>query len=281
MKLARIRTRGAIHLARVESSGFVCLATESDHPAADVLRETLAHGIPADGVTIAPEDVEILSPIARPSKFVAIGLNYRDHVEETGAALPQAPLIFMKSPTTIVGPTDRIEFDPSLTTQVDHEAELGVVIGRRCRGVSPHEALDHVLGYTVVNDISARDLQLGDGQWTRGKSLDSFGPVGPFIVGTDELGDGSGLRVRCLVNGEVRQDGTTDDFVFGVAQVVSHISQAMTLEPGDLIATGTPAGVGFTRTPPLFLADGDILETEIAQIGQLRNELVACSTTSP
>jgi 2-keto-4-pentenoate hydratase/2-oxohepta-3-ene-1,7-dioic acid hydratase in catechol pathway len=278
MKLARIRTGAAVHLARVESSGFVLLATESDHPAADVLRETLADGIPTDGVTIAPEEIEILSPIARPSKFLAIGLNYRDHARETGAALPEAPLIFMKSPTTIVGPTDRIEFDPLLTAEVDHEAELGVVIGRRCRGVDPDEALDHVLGYTIVNDVSARDLQLGDGQWTRGKSLDTFGPVGPFIVGTDELGDGSGLRVRCLVNGEVRQDGTTDDFVFGVAQVVSHISKAMALEPGDLIATGTPAGVGFTRTPPLFLANGDILETEIERIGRLRNELVSRPT---
>ena len=207
----------------------------------------------------------------RPGKVVAIGRNYRDHAAESGAEPPPAPLIFAKFPTSVVGPGADVRWDPALTSQVDYEAELAVVIGRRARRLSPAEALDAVLGYTCLNDVSARDLQFGDGQWVRGKSLDTFCPLGPAIVTGDELGDAADLAIRCLVNGDERQSARTSDLYFGVAQIISHCSQAFTLEPGDVIATGTPAGVGAFRKPPVWLADGDEMIVEIEGIGRLVN----------
>ena len=226
--------------------------------------EGTSGGRPLDRVRLGP-------PVPDPGKVVAIGLNYADHVAETGAKMPVAPLVFAKFPSTIVGPGDDITWDRALTDQVDYEAELGVVIGRRARNVSEAEALDHVFGYTCLDDVSARDLQFGDGQWVRGKSLDTFCPIGPWIVTADEIPDPQALRIECLVNGEALQSSTTANMVFGVRTLIAHCSRAFTLEPGDIIATGTPAGVGSSRSPKRFLKDGDEVVIRIEKIGDLRN----------
>jgi len=199
-----------------------------------------------------------LAPV-EPSKIIGIGRNYREHAKEMGAAVPTAPLMFLKAPSSLLDPEGVIELPPE-SAAVEHEAELGVVIGKRARRVPASEAMAHVLGYTAVGDITARDLQRADGQWARAKSFDTFCPVGPVLVGGL---DPAALDVQARVNGAVRQSGNTRDMIFGVADLVSYASAAMTLEPGDLIATGTPAGVG-------PLASGDTLEIEVGQIGVLR-----------
>lgn len=216
-------------------------------------------------------ETELLAPVPRPGKVVAIGRNYKEHAAEEGADPPSAPLIFAKWPSSVIGHDAEIRWDPQLAGQVDYEAELAVVIGRRARGVTTRDALDYVLGYTCLDDISARDLQFGDGQWVRGKSLDTFCPMGPWIVTTDEIPDPQGLAIRCLVDGEVLQDANTAQMFFGVAEIVSYCSRSFTLEPGDVIATGTPAGVGAFRTPPRFLADGERVAVEIEGVGRLEN----------
>ncbi len=215
--------------------------------------------------------VKLLAPVSDPTKVVAIGLNYKDHAHEQNVPLPKAPLIFAKFPSSVVGPFDSISWDPALTQQVDYEVELGVVIGKRARRVSEADALDYVFGYMVINDISARDLQFGDKQWVRGKSLDTFCPTGPFIVTADEIADPQKLAIRCLVNGNIMQNSSTAQMVFGVRELVSFCSQAFTLEPGDLIATGTPSGVGTFRKPPFYLKNGDVVTTEVEGIGRIEN----------
>jgi 2-keto-4-pentenoate hydratase/2-oxohepta-3-ene-1,7-dioic acid hydratase in catechol pathway len=215
--------------------------------------------------------VRLAAPIPDPGKIVAIGLNYADHAAEGNVPVPSAPLVFAKFPTTIVGPNDDVVWDRGLTDKVDYEAELGVVIGRAARGVSEDSALDHVFGYTCVNDVSARDLQFGDGQWVRGKSLDTFCPVGPWIVTADEIADPQALTIECLVNGWGMQSSTTANMFFGVRTLISYCSRAFTLEPGDLIATGTPAGVGVYKKPPRLLRNGDEMIVRIEGIGDLHN----------
>jgi 2,4-didehydro-3-deoxy-L-rhamnonate hydrolase len=213
-------------------------------------------------------------PIDRPSKIVCVGLNYRDHAEEQGAPLPERPILFAKWPNTLAGPGDPIVV-PSISTKVDYEAELGVVIGSRVRGVSRENALEAVRGYLCLNDVSARDLQFADGQWTRGKSPDTFCPVGPELVPASEVSDPQALAIKAILNGEVMQDSSTANMVFGVAEVIEFISQAITLEPGDLIATGTPAGVGAFRDPPVFMQPGDEVTIEIEGLGALTNPVRA------
>ena len=213
-------------------------------------------------------------PIERPGKIICVGLNYHDHAEEQGAELPEEPLLFAKWPTALIGPGDPIVIPP-LVTKCDYEAELGVVIGARVRGVSKENALEAVRGYLCANDVSARDLQFKDGQWTRGKSVDTFCPVGPRLVPVEEIPDPHDLRIRAIVSGEVLQDSTTAKLIFGVDDVISHASQTMTLEPGDLILTGTPAGVGVFRDPPRLLRAGDDVTIEIERIGSLTNSVVA------
>jgi 2-keto-4-pentenoate hydratase/2-oxohepta-3-ene-1,7-dioic acid hydratase in catechol pathway len=238
--------------------------------ALSAIRESAnADRIQRDGRPLA--DMALLAPVPRPRKVVAIGRNYREHAAEEGAEQPSAPLIFAKFASSVVGPGADVRWDPGLTGQVDYEAELAVIIGKLTRAVPAERVLDFVFGYTCLNDVSARDLQFGDGQWTRGKSLDTFCPMGPVVVTTDELGDAGDLAIRCLVNGEERQSARTSDLFFGVAEIVSHCSQAFTLEPGDVIATGTSAGVGAFRTPPVWLADGDEVVVEIERIGRLVN----------
>jgi 2-keto-4-pentenoate hydratase/2-oxohepta-3-ene-1,7-dioic acid hydratase in catechol pathway len=238
--------------------------------AIDALREAMDDGHIAEAGR--PLDAaELLAPVPRPGKIVAIGRNYREHAREEGVEPPSAPLIFAKWPSSVVGHRAEVCWDPSLTGQVDYEAELAVVIGRTARRVTADEALDYVLGYTCLNDVSARDLQFGDGQWVRGKSLDTFCPMGPVLVTADEIDDPQDLAISCSVGDEQLQAARTSAMYFGVADLISYCSISFTLEPGDVIATGTPGGVGVFREPPRFLGDGDRMTVEIERIGRLEN----------
>jgi 2,4-didehydro-3-deoxy-L-rhamnonate hydrolase len=211
--------------------------------------------------------------VEKPQKIVCVGLNYRDHAEEQGVALPERPLLFAKWPNTLIADGDQIRIPP-VTRQVDYEAELGVVIDRRASRVPVVDALDVVRGYVVANDVSARDLQFSDGQWVRGKSLDTFLPVGE-LVPASRVADPQALRIRAVLNGKVMQDSSTANMVFGVAEIVAFVSEAITLEAGDLILTGTPAGVGAFRTPPVWLQAGDEIRIEIDTVGAITNPVVA------
>ena len=208
--------------------------------------------------------------ITRPGKIVCVGLNYHDHAEEGGAELPKAPLLFAKWSNTLIGHGDPIVL-PAESKEVDYEAELGVVIGTTAKHVSERDALDVVQGYICVNDVSARDLQFADGQWTRGKSPDSFCPVGPRLVPREEIDDPQALAIRCVLNGETMQDSSTSQMIFSVAEIIAYVSRVITLEPGDLIATGTPAGVGVFRDPKVLLKDGDEVTVDIEGLGALTN----------
>jgi len=234
----------------------------------DALRGALERDPGSSARPIA--SLRLLAPV-RPAKIIAVGRNYREHAAEEAAALPSAPLLFAKFPSSVVGDGATITWSAALTAEVDYEAELAVVIGRRARDVDLDRALDYVLGYSCLNDVSARDLQVSDGQWTRAKSLDTFCPMGPWLVTVDEVPDLGALRVQCRVNGEPRQDASTAELVHGVAELISYCSRSFTLEPGDVIATGTPGGVGAFRDPPVFLADGDTVEVEIDRVGTLTN----------
>jgi len=213
-------------------------------------------------------------PIPRPGKIVCIGLNYKDHAEEQGVELPAAPLLFAKFTTSLIGPGEPIVIPP-IVTKTDYEAELGVVIGSRVSKVSAENALEAVAGYICVNDVSARDLQFADGQWSRGKSPDTYCPVGPQLVPRDEIRDPQKLAIRAILNGETLQDSTTANMVFGVAEIIAYVTQTITLEPGDLIATGTPAGVGAFRDPKVFMQPGDEITIEIEGLGSLTNPVTA------
>jgi 5-carboxymethyl-2-hydroxymuconate isomerase len=215
--------------------------------------------------------VKVEAPL-RPGKIVAVGKNYAAHAKETGSEVPPAPLLFAKLPSAVIGQGDAITWRTSITTEVDWEAELAVVIGRQGKDIAESDALAYVFGYTVANDVSARDLQNRiDGQWTRAKGLDTFCPLGPSIVTRDEIADPQALTVQTTVNGVMMQDGQTADMVYGVAALVAYISRMFTLEPGDIILTGTPSGVGLGRTPPIFLQDGDIVTVRVSGIGELTN----------
>ncbi len=207
-------------------------------------------------------------------KIIGTGLNYAAHIREQGMAPPAEPLLFGKFDTTVIGPGEAIVLPPE-ASHVDAEAELAIEIGRRGRRIAEDDALDFIAGYRCANDVSARNLQYGDKQWTRGKGFDTFCPVGAELVPVSLLGDGGGLRVVQRLNGEVLQDGNTSDLVFGVRRLVAFVSVVCTLVPGDLILTGTPSGVGYARTPPLSLRHGDLVEVEIEGIGVLRNPVVA------
>jgi len=218
------------------------------------------------------ESIEFL-PAVYPCKIMAIGRNYVDHAIEGGAAPPEAPLLFNKLPNSLSAHNAPIVLPP-ISTKVDYEAELAVVIGRKAKRVTEVEALGYIFGYTLINDVSARDLQFGDGQWTRGKGLDTFAPLGPFITTRDEIKDVQALKIDGRLNGEVMQSSNTGKMIFKVAYLVSYLSQGMTLQPGDVIATGTPEGVGIFRDPPVLLKAGDVFEVEIEGLGTLRNPVI-------
>jgi 2-keto-4-pentenoate hydratase/2-oxohepta-3-ene-1,7-dioic acid hydratase in catechol pathway len=213
-------------------------------------------------------------PIDLPQKIICVGLNYTDHAAEASLPLPERPLLFAKWPNTLIGPRERIVL-PSITSKVDYEGELAVVIGRQSSRVSVDEALDAVSGYLCANDVSARDLQFADKQWVRGKSLDTFCPVGPALVPASEIPDPQALILRTILNGETVQEAPTSNMIFSVAEIVAFVSEAITLEPGDLILTGTPAGVGIFRDPELLLKPGDEVTVEIEGIGTLTNPVTA------
>lgn len=217
-------------------------------------------------------DVHLLAPVPAPQKILAIGLNYADHIAESGQKPPEKQTWFAKLPSAVNGPFDPIQL-PRASTSVDYEAELVFVIGKRCRHVSKEQAPDVVFGYCAGNDVSARDWQFQTSQWILGKSFDTHAPFGPWIVTPDEIGDPHALGIRCFVNGEKRQDSNTRNLVFNVFDQIAVLSQAMTLEPGDVVFTGTPEGVGFARKPPSFLKPGDIVRVEIDRIGAIEAEM--------
>ena len=217
------------------------------------------------------DSLERREPVSHPEKIVCVGLNYRDHAEEGDNPIPDEPVLFSKFPTALVGPGDDVAWDPTYTEQVDYEAELVVVVGREARDVDRAEALDYVAGVTVGNDVSARDLQHGDGQWVRGKSLDTFAPTGPDLVTLSEVDDPHDLAIWTEVNGERVQESTTANLVFGIDELVAFCSRAFTLKPGDLVFTGTPPGVGVYREPQVLLDDGDTVTVGIEGLGELTN----------
>jgi 2-keto-4-pentenoate hydratase/2-oxohepta-3-ene-1,7-dioic acid hydratase in catechol pathway len=223
--------------------------------------------IPLDSVRLAP-------PILRPPKFLAVGLNYADHVAEAGLETPKLPTIFNKQSTCVAGPTDPVHM-PRVSSALDYEGELGFVVGRRCRHVPREHAHEVIAGYLVVNDVSVRDWQLRIPTWTMGKSFDTHGPIGPWITTADEVGDPHALRVRTWVNDDLRQDSSTKNLIFDCFTIVEHLSTAFTLEPGDVVATGTPGGVGIARKPPRLLSIGDVMRVEIDGLGTLENRVVA------
>lgn len=227
----------------------------------------------AGNLPVVPAGTRLGSPIARPSKIVCIGLNYADHARETGAAIPPEPVIFMKSTTAMVGPNDDITI-PKNSVKTDWEVELAVVIGRKASYVEEGEALDYVAGYVLHNDVSEREFQIErNGTWDKGKGCDTFAPLGPFLATQDEIKDVNNLRLWLTVNGEKMQDGNTSNFIFNVPFVVSYVSQFMTLLPGDVISTGTPAGVGLGFNPPVYLKHGDVVELGIDGLGTSKQEV--------
>jgi 2-keto-4-pentenoate hydratase/2-oxohepta-3-ene-1,7-dioic acid hydratase in catechol pathway len=242
----------------LDASGRAALAR-----AADDLARNQRHSTARDAVRLGP-------PIADPEKIICLGLNYRDHATETGFEQPPAPLLFAKYRSSLIGHGAAIRI-PAVTDAADYEGELAVVIGRRCARTTPGDALDYVGGAMAFNDVSARDLQFRTSQWLAGKALDTFAPCGPELVLSDEVGDVQQLEIATRLNGEVMQSANTADMIFSIAETIAFLSQLMTLEPGDIIATGTPAGVGYTRTPSVSLRDGDVVEVEIQGIGTLRN----------
>ncbi len=235
----------------------------------------LAGQVPDAIADVPLAEAELLAPLERPGKIVAIGQNYWDHVREQNKPAPDRPVMFTKFTTSLNHPGGIIRWSPALTAAVDYEAELAVVIGRTARRVDEAHALDYVFGYTAANDVTARDLQYGDGQWVRGKSLDTFCPLGPAVVTTDEIPDPQRVAIRTVLNGQVMQDSHTGEMIFPVAHIVAYASMAFTLEPGDVILTGTPDGVGHFRKPPVYLQAGDEIVVELAGIGRLANR---CAT---
>ena len=229
-------------------------------------------GPDAPGV-VQSASVEFGPPIPDPDKIICIGLNYADHANEAGLAQTEVPLFFAKYRNSLIGPTSPIRL-PRVSSQIDYEGELAVIIGTRCKDVSEQEALQQVAGYTIMNDVSARDLQMRTSQFIAGKTLDSFAPMGPGIVLSSAIPNPQELLLTTRVNGQVVQHASTGTMIFSVASIISFLSSLMTLEPGDIIATGTPSGVGFKRTPPLFLGDGDVVEVEIEGIGRIRNPVI-------
>jgi len=226
------------------------------------------------GKVYAVEDAVLQAPIPRPGKLLCIGLNYRDHAAESGMEIPKSPVCFSKFSTSIVGPDQAVRL-PKGSEKSDYEAELAFVIGRLAKNVSKEKAMSHVFGYTCVNDVSERGYQFADSQWQRGKSCDTFAPMGPHIVTADEIANPGKLSIKLRLNGETMQDSSTDQLIFSIPELIEFLSHSITLEPGDVIATGTPPGVGFARKPPIYLKPGDRMEVDVEGVGVLSNPVEA------
>jgi len=267
MKLAQFFDNTKLRLGIIQEEKLRPLSFTGDFHAWLAADKPLATKEPS----LPLKQVKLSAPVNRPGKIIAIGLNYAEHAAEGQRDNPEQPLIFAKFPSAVIGPDEDITWSSKVTAKVDFEAELAVVIGEKTSSCKAEEALSKVLGYTCGNDVSARDLQFGDKQWVRGKSLDTFCPLGPWLVTADELKDPQKLAIRSRLNGNLMQESNTSNMIFPVAELVSFLSYHFTLEPGDLIMTGTPSGVGVFRDPPLFMKDGDIIEIEIEGIGTLKN----------
>lgn len=271
MRLGRLRVGEDWVLAGDQGDGWRAVVGPAAHDVAGMLQ--LQHGGTAIRLGAAIETATLGSPILRPGKIIAIGLNYADHIRETGAAAPERPVVFAKFSSSITGPYDQVVIEPNLTDEGDYEVELAVVIGRPVRRVSEADALGHVFGYLIANDVSARDWQKRDGQLSRSKSMDTFCPLGPWVTTAEEVPDPNALKIRSWINGDIRQDSSTAEMIFSVSELISFCSQTMTLEPGDVILTGTPHGVGFARNPPVFLKAGDVMRCEVEGLGHIENEV--------
>ncbi len=289
MRLATYESEGRFRIGAVNGDAIVPL----DHLAPDMLgliaggerildaaRRAMAEGHGA----VSLERVRLLAPIPRPAKnIMAVGRNYAEHARESEVAMgdkPAPPVFFTKAPTTVNSPTGDIVVDAAVSLEIDWEVELGVIIGKPARKVRRESALEHIFGYTVLNDVSARDIQHRTSQYFLGKSVDGYCPMGPWIVTADDLPEPQNLNLRCRVNGVLKQESNTRDMLYDIPAMVEHLSLVLTCEPGDIIATGTPAGVGFARKPPEFLHPGDLLESEIEGIGTLRNRIVGPSSAA-
>ena len=281
MKLATFEESGSARTGLVVESGVIDLAKADSAIPQDML--TLIREWPSlesrvralDGMTphFALKQVRLKAPVPHPQKILAIGLNYADHIAESGVPKPDRQIWFSKLPNAVNGPYDPIQI-PKASTSVDYEAEFVVIIGKRCRHVAKQDAAGVIFGYCAGNDVSVRDWQFHTTQWILGKSFDTHAPFGPWIVTPDEAGDPHALGIRCLVNGSLRQNSNTCNLVFNVFDQIALLSEAMTLEPGDVIFTGTPGGVGFAAKPPTFLKAGDVVRVEIDRIGALEAGLV-------
>ncbi|MGC8785282.1 MAG: fumarylacetoacetate hydrolase family protein [Armatimonadota bacterium] len=250
----------ALKMAEQVVRAYRLLALENPHAA-----QAVAHPL---------SEIRYLPPVTRPQKILAIGANYRAHCEESGMPLPQKPIVFVKVPSALIAHGEAIVY-PRITQELDYEGELAVVIGKRARNVPAEEAMSYIAGYTIMNDVTARDLQRTEGQWSRAKGCDTFAPCGPWLVTVDEIEDPHTLTIETRVNGQLRQHSSTGDMIFPVPVLIAHISAAMTLLPGDIITTGTPAGVGVYRQPKGLLQPGDEVTIRIEGIGELRNHVVA------
>jgi 2-keto-4-pentenoate hydratase/2-oxohepta-3-ene-1,7-dioic acid hydratase in catechol pathway len=276
VKLATVTHHGRLSLAVVRDASIDIVPSGDDWPRSmmDLVADSerwlpRIRDLPASG-TLTIEDVTF-SPPLRPTNIIAIGLNYPDHAHEAQFDAPSEPIVFAKLSSSVIGHGDSITWDPTLTRDVDFEAELAVVIGKPARHVDMGRALEHVFGYTCLNDVSARDLQFRDGQWVRAKSLDTFCPLGPWIVTSDEIPDPAGLHIEGIVSGQTMQSAMTGEMIFGVADLISRLSRSFTLQAGDVIATGTPSGAGYFREPRRLLADGDSVTVRVAGVGELTN----------
>jgi len=291
MKVARFEHAGRQQLGTVDTAAGTVTAIDVEGPSIDAMVALIErHGagdrVAVSGAAVSLDEVRLLPPVMRPSKnVICVGKNYREHAEEftrsgfdssatpDQQAVPDAPIVFSKAPCSLAGATEDIVVPASLSASVDYEGELGVVIGKRGRAIEPASAYAHVFGYAVINDATVRDLQARHKQWLLGKSLDTFCPMGPWIATADEL-DPENLELSCWVNGELRQQANTRDLIFDIPTIIATVSASMTLEPGDIIATGTPAGVGIGFDPPKFLGHGDVVRIAISGIGEIENRIV-------
>ncbi|MFC1867159.1 fumarylacetoacetate hydrolase family protein [Thermodesulfobacteriota bacterium] len=267
MKIAQYYDNDHIRLGVIEDQGLLPLDFRGDM--VDFIKSPLNPG--KSGAPISLDGIRFAPPVSRPSKIIAIGLNYMDHINESKGKVPEIPLVFAKFPNSLTGHKSPISWDTSLTKKVDFEAELAVIMGETINDCPEDEALEKVFGYTCANDVSARDLQFGDGQWVRGKSLDTFCPLGPWIITSDEIADPHNLGIRCMLNGRIMQDSNTSMMLFKLPRLISFLSKNFTLIPGDLILTGTPHGVGCFREPSIYMKDGDEIVVEIDGVGRLEN----------
>ena len=286
MRLATIQTTaGARAAVQVDANYVDIAATDPKLPASvrglleagpAALQAAAAAAKSSTAVKYPAAQVKVLAPIPDPHKIICLGLNYRDHAAESGAPIPKEPILFSKYATAIIGPGDAIVL-PSVSTEVDYEAELVIVVGKGGRHLKLEDAVSHVAGYMVGHDVSARDWQLkkDQKQWMVGKTFDTFAPIGPVLVTADEVGDPHALGIKLRLNGQTMQDSNTEQMIFRVGEILTYLSQVFTLQPGDIIFTGTPPGVGAARKPPVFLKPGDVVEVEIDKLGVLRNPCVA------